>query len=98
MVKYQKIIKELKNNLIPYIIQNFCFLSLILCHFAPFNWKFLQIGTQSAKDLRKNGLILEKGPITHFPHKQPFIRVVLLQKRLLQSHCMYFYSETTGLI
>ena len=36
---------------------------------APF-WKFLQIGTQIAKDLRKNGLILQKGASTHFPHAQ----------------------------
>ena len=29
-------------------------LSLRLGHLAPFDWKFLQIGTLRAKDLRKN--------------------------------------------
>ena len=93
MAKYQTL--ERKNYLIPYYIK-FCFLSLILRHFAPFDWKFLQIGTQRAKELRKNGLILQKGASPHFPHRQPVIRVVLLQKRsnalrLLQPHCTYFY-------
>ena len=54
---------------------------LILRQLSPFDWKCLQIGTQRAKDLRKNGLILQKGASTHIPHKQPVIRVVLLQKR-----------------
>ena len=54
---------------------------MILHHFAPFDWKFLQIGKQRAKDLRKNGLILQKEASTNFLHRLPFIRVILLQKR-----------------
>ena len=52
--------------------------SFRLRHLAPFDWKFLQIGTQRAKDIRKNVFILQKGGSTHFPHTQPDIRVVLL--------------------
>ena len=48
-----------------------------LHHLAPFDWKFLQIGTQRAKDTRKIVFILQKGGSTHFPHTQPDIRVVL---------------------
>ena len=52
--------------------------SFRLRHLAPFDWKFLQIGTLRAKDLRKNVSILQKGGSTHFPHTQSVIRVVLL--------------------
>ena len=52
--------------------------SFRLRHLAPFDWKFLQIGTQRAKDMRKNVFILQKEGSTHFPYTQPDIRVVLL--------------------
>ena len=46
--------------------------------FSSIYWKFLQIGTLRAKDLRKNVSILQNGGSAHFPHTQPVIRVVLL--------------------
>ena len=66
-----------------------------LRHLAPFDWKFLQIGTLRAKDLRKNEPILQEVGSTHVPLTQPVFRVVLLQKRasgqrLLSRYCRYF--------
>ena len=48
-----------------------------LRHFAPFDWKFLQIGTLRAKDLRKNVSILQEGGFTPAPPTPLVIRVVL---------------------
>ena len=75
MAKYQT--SDKKSYVIRYYIK-FSFQSLRLRYLAPFDWKFLQIGTQRAKDIRKNVFILQKGGSTHFPHTQPDIRVVLL--------------------
>ena len=52
--------------------------SLRLRHLPPFDWKFLQIGILSAKDLRKNVPILHKGGLTPAPLTLLAIRVVLL--------------------
>ena len=45
---------------------------------TPFDWKFLQIGTLRAKDLRKNLSKLQKGGLTPVPLTLLVIRVVLL--------------------
>ena len=55
--------------------------SFRLRHLAPFDWKFLQIGTLRAKDLRRNEPILQEVGSTHIPLIQSVFRVVLLQKR-----------------
>ena len=57
------------------------FQSFRLRHLAPFDWKFLQIGTQRAKDLRKNVSILQQGGLTTVPPTQPVVRLVLLHKQ-----------------
>ena len=46
---------------------------------SPFDWKCLQIGTERAKDLRKNVLIFLRGRFTPAPWALLVIRVVLLQ-------------------
>ena len=51
-----------------------------LRHLAPFDWKFLQIGTLRAKDPRKKYPILQAEGSTHIFLTQPVFRVVLLQK------------------
>ena len=60
----------------PYYIKKIP--SLKLRKLAPFDWKFLQIGTLRAKDPRKNVLILQEGGSTPVPPTPPVIRVVLL--------------------
>ena len=55
--------------------------SFRLRHLAPFDWKFLQIGTQRAKDMRKNVFILQEGGPTPALPTLPVIRVVLLHKQ-----------------
>ena len=54
--------------------------SFRLRHLAPFDWKFLQIGTLRAKDLRKNVPILQKWGFIPAPLTLLAIRVVLLHK------------------
>ena len=51
---------------------------MLLRHLTPFDWKFLQIGTLRAKDLRKNVSILQEGGLTPVSHTLLVIRVVLL--------------------
>ena len=58
--------------------RSFSFQSLIPCHLTPFDWKFLQIGTLRAKDLRKNLSKLQNGELTPVPLTLLVIRVVLL--------------------
>ena len=50
----------------------------LLRHLTPFDWKFLQIGTHRAKDLRKNVSKLQNGELTPVPLTLLVIRVVLL--------------------
>ena len=67
---------------------------------APFDWKFLQIGTLRAKDPRKNVFVFQ----------MPVIRVVLLHKRvfvqsflfrsvyiLKQTHVLYLLFRFLGI-
>ena len=61
-----------------YYIKKFS-LWLILRQLSPFDWKCLQIGTQRAKDLRKNVFIFLRGGFTSAPWVLLVIRVVLLQ-------------------
>ena len=58
---------------------NFLVQRLILRQLAPFDWKYLQIGTQRAKDLTKNVCIFLRGGFTPAPWTLLVIRVVLLQ-------------------
>ena len=67
--------------------------SFRLRHLAPFDWKFLQIGTLRAKDLRKNEPILQEVGSTHIPLTQPVFRVVLLQKRASRQRLMSRYCK-----
>ena len=52
-----------------------------------------QIGTLTAKDLRKNAFILQEGGSTHVLSTQPVIRVVLLHKKQIAQR---FLSSTVG--
>ena len=61
----------------PHYIKKF-FRCLLLCHLTPFDWKFLQIGTHRAKDLRKIPSKLQNGELTPVPLTLLVIRVVLL--------------------
>ena len=71
--------------------------SFRLRHLAPFDWKFLQIGTLRAKDLRRTEPILQEVGSTHIPPLiQSVFRVVLLQKRanvwtLMSTHCTFYH-------
>ena len=61
---------------------------------TPFDWKFLQIGTLRAKDLRKNVSILQKRGLTTVPPTQPIVRLVLLHKqadrtKVFELNCTY---------
>ena len=56
--------------------------SFRLRHLAPFDWKFLQVGTLRAKDLRKNAAVLQEGGSTPDPPTPLVIRVVLLHKQV----------------
>ena len=58
---------------------DFCIQSLKISKLPSFEWKFLQIGTQRAKDPRKNVPILQEGEFA--PPTPPLIRVVLLHKQ-----------------
>ena len=68
-----------KNYIIGYYII-FLIQSLRLRHLPPFDWKFLLIGTLSAKDLGKNVSAFREGGSTHAQPIPPVIRVVLLHK------------------
>ena len=61
----------------PHYIKKF-FRCLLLRHLTPFDWKFLQIGTHRAKDLRKIPSKLQNGELTPVPLTLLVIRVVLL--------------------
>ena len=83
-----------------YIIEHYIIFfvqRLILRQLAPFDWKCLQIGTQRAKDLRKNVFIFLRGEFTLAPWTLLVIRVVLLQwlyeLSILSSHkCTWVHS------
>ena len=59
-------------------LQNFFIQSLRLRHLPPVDWKFLQIGTLRAKDLRKNVSVFQEGGSTPSPPTLLVIRVGLL--------------------
>ena len=69
-----------KIYLIRYYIKKNIFRSLGLRHLPPFDWKFLKIGTLSAKDLGKNVSVFQEGEFTYTPPTSPVIMVVLLHK------------------
>ena len=75
MAKYQT--SDKKSYVMRYYIK-FSFQSLIPRHLTLFDWKFLQIGTLRAKDLRKNLSKLQSGRLNPVPLTLLVIRVVLL--------------------
>ena len=75
MARYQTL--KWKFYVIAYYI-TFFIRRLILRHLTLFDWKFLQIGTLRAKDLRKNLSKLQSGRLNPVPLTLLVIRVVLL--------------------